>query len=131
MIPRDEITHYILRVVDSGLCDRKPAPPNPNNPCGHGWRITIDGEPAPDTAYWALTTLWKHELITWVNLPINTSLGLATITAAGLTQLRDWDQQLLNPSSSRPLADMSSTELDREAARLLATLNLDNPKDPK
>lgn len=57
MVPRNEITHRVLSMVDGGwvtrtLCDPKT-----------GWRVQINQNDAPDNVYWALATLTEYRLI--------------------------------------------------------------------
>jgi hypothetical protein len=120
-VARDEITHHVLRMADAGLCTRNyTATGGPQ----HGdatlaVQVNIDGRPAPDNAYWALTSLGNHGYITWSDLGIGTHIALTT--PAGIAQLHAWDDELLGTpaTSSRPLSCLDDYQLAAEVERLI------------
>lgn len=116
---RDEITHHVLRMADSGLCTRNYTVTVEAKHYNVAWHINIDGRPAPDNAYWALTALASCGYITWSDLGIG--IHIAIITPAGIAQLRAWDDELLGTpvTSTRPLSCLDDLRLEAEAKRLI------------
>lgn len=108
MTVRDEITHRVLAMTDSGLLTRTWFP--------QGWAVRNDHEPAPDNARWALTTLEALGCIRWWCVAENVQVAIPT--PAGVAQLKRWDTQLLGPPA--PLLPVPSTPpcLDDAAERL-------------
>lgn len=121
MTPRDEITHHVLRMADSGLCTRSyTITGGPLLKDGVlAVQVNVDGRPAPDNAYWALTSLGNSGYITWSDLGIG--IHIAIVTPTGLAQLRAWDDELLGTpvTSSRPLSCLDDVALEAEAKRLI------------
>jgi hypothetical protein len=123
----------MLAAVDAGWCTRiRTIQAHGTTSFTFTWAVCMDNHPVSHLATMALTSLTELGLITWHDVG---DQELAKPTTRGDQQLRAWDTELgllapPDPVSSRPLAGLSTEQLDAEARRLIdAALDTPTPNE--